>query len=285
MSTLRALLARFDDPVDVDALEREVRAARRAVEGHRDALRDRVRHTATTLAQATAAARERTEDVERLDARTRGGVVGTLLSSMNSEGVEQAREDAEFKLTGDLTVLETRIEDALALVDQVPELRRDCAFGGEVFERLTQRAIAGELDAATIDLVRETGRAIADVGPLTRGMAAPLDAPIKLAQAGAANAGRVLLKLRSGPRASTVGEAVLDGVVSPDTGVLGQMARKAAAKKAPGLVPKLDREAQERAVAMAELAQERDEARERARRDAEARRLAEAELDALEWDS
>ena len=98
------------------------------------------------------------------------------------------------------------------------------------------------------------------------------------------HATRVLTTLRSSGRASTVGEALLDGVVSPDAGAFGQAVRSKAASAAPGLVPELDRDAMSVAEAHAEIESERSSARERARRDAEARRAAEAELDALDRD-
>lgn len=60
--------------------------------------------------------------------------------------------------------------------------------------------------------------------------------------------------------------------------------RAKAAAAAPGLVPELDRDGLSVAEAHAEIESGRSSARERARRDAEARRAAEAELDALDGD-
>jgi|GEM_PF-2249066 len=283
MTTLRDVLARFGNPVDVDSLRREVDSARRAAAGHRDALRDRIRHCATGLMEATAATRERSAEVARVDGKTRGGLVGTLLSSVNSEGVDKLRADAEFKLSGDLAVLERHIEDAHVLREQVPRLADDARFGAEIFEALRQRAIAGELEAELVRHIEQAGVAIGSIAGQCAPYAGPLLAPLQGAEAVAEAAAATLGRLRSSGRASTLGEAVLDGVISPDSGALGQLARRKAQEAAPGLVPELERSGGGVGID-AEIDRERAEARQRARRDAEARRLAEAELDALEWD-
>ena len=284
MVPLRQLLARFDQPVDVDTLRGEVDSAVRAVEGHAVALRRRIARLDGALREATDAARERAEEVARLDKRTRGGLVGAMLSSMNSEGVEEARREAGFLLSGDLSVLEARVEDARAAGEQVQQLMDDARFGAEVLERLRARAVAGDLEAELISFVGCASQRVGAVAGRVAGMAAPLDGPVRDAKALAQQAGEALADLRGSARASTVGEAFLDGVVSPDSGPLGQLAREAVAKRAPRLVPELDRQAGGRAAALAEVHDERAEARERSRRDVEARRAAEAELDALEWD-
>ncbi len=284
MTTLRETLARFEQPVDVDQIPWRLREARNAAEGHADGLRSRIRHAAADLAEAIRATKARAEEVAAVDKKTRGGMLGTLLASVNSESVEDLRAEAERKLAGDLAVLERSLEQARALIEQIPMLQADADYGAEVLANLQQRAVAGGLDRATVDDIARTGAAVAAVRGAVAGAAGPLFDPYDAGEAVAESAAATLGTLRSGRRAATVGEAMLDGVVDPDSGALGQYARRRAQQAAPGWVKDLDRDATEFDDAMAEIDGEREEARRRARREAEARRAAEAELDALDWD-
>ncbi len=281
-STLRQTLARLEEPVDVDVLGATVDAARRAVERARDALRGRIPEAVAALAEASADARQRSADVARIDEQTRGGLLATLLSTTDDDAVERKRADAARSLAGSIAVVERRIEDARALATQVPELAADGRYGRDVFERLAARAEGGGLGAPEIERIRAAARVCDAVPDALRGVTSPLSAPIQEAEAAVRGASAVLAELRGTARAATVGESLLDGFVSPDSGAIGQAVRRKIAGAAPGLVPDLDRDAADRATAMAEIESERDTARDRARRDADARAAAMAELDELD---
>lgn len=281
---LRTLLARLEEPVEIDLFRIQVDAARRAVERTRDGLRERVPHRASALAEATDDARTRSADVEQIDQRTRVGAMAKLLSTVSNDAVQEHRARASSSLNGSLALLERRIEDARMLAEQVDGLASDAQYGATILLRLRERAIAAGLGAADVGHIERAAALVAAVPGQVAGLAAPLDAPIRQAVGVAQHAAGVLGRLKSGGRAATVGESLLDGLISPDSGPLGQMARAKVAKAAPGLVPDLDRSEGGDAV-LAEIEGQRESARERVRRDAEARRAAEAELDALDWDS
>ena len=280
--SLREQLERLEQPFDVDDLRRLMHELRRTAERERDGLRERVPMGVGELAEATAAAQRRADEVEAIDERTRGGLLGTLLASADSSGVEQRRAEANRTLAGDLAVLERRIEDAHALAAQVQALVQTSEYGLRVLDGLKPRAAAAEVPASEVATIDRARAGVASLPDQVLRLPAALDAPMRDALAVTRHAVAVLTRLRSTGRASTVSEALLDGVVSPDSGALGQTVRKKAADA--GWVPGTEEESRTAGEAAASVASERAEARGRARRDAEARVAAMAELDALEPD-
>jgi hypothetical protein len=282
--SLHDLLARLEQPFDVDALRRYMSEVQAAAEREHDALAERIPEAGEALDEAAGAASDRAEEVAQVDRRTRGGVVATFLSSVDSDGVEQARNQAERALAGDLGVLDLRIADARALADRAVRLAATAERGATVLEGLRTRAAAADVAPAKVATIAPAWRVLDALPAHLAGLPARLDAPIQRALAAAEQAGGVLTALRTSGRASTVGEAVLDGVVPPDSGALGQRLRRGAAESAAGWVPDLERRRLSEAEAAAELEAGRGSLRDRARRDAEARLAADAELDALERD-
>ena len=277
--SLRELLERLEQPFDVDSLRLLMDQVGRTAERERDGLRERVPVGVRDLVEATAAARRRADEVETIDQQTRGGLLGTLLASADSEGVERKRAEAGRALAGDLAVLERRIEDARALAHQVQALIDTADHGLRVLDGLKPRAAAAEVAASEVATIDRARAAVATVPGRVVALPSELDRPVRDGLAVAQHADAVLVGLRSTGRASTVGEALLDGVVSPDSG-FGQAVRGKAADA--GWVPGSAEGSLTTAEAAAEVGSERSEARERARRDAEARIAAMAELDALE---
>jgi len=257
-TSLHELLARLDRPFDVDLLRQHMGQVERAAHRERDGLRERLPRAASDLADAAAAANRRADEVETVAARTRPGFVATLLSSVDADGVEQARARAELALSGDLSVLERRMEDARALAEQVRELTRTAEAGVAMLGGLGPRAAAADVDPAEVATIGPALRAVAALPGQLRGLPAPLDPPLREALAVARRVADLLASMRSTGRAATVGEALLERVVG----------RSADGRSA--------------AEVHAEVADERSSARDRARRDAELRRAAEAELDELE---
>ena len=241
-TTLRELLTRLDRPFDVDALSRYMAEVRRTALRERDGLRERVPRVARELREATAATRRRAEEVEVVDERTRGGFVGTLLSSVDSEAVAKRRANAARVLAGDLAVLERRMADARVLAQQNEELIETAAFGVRVLGGLGSRAAAAEVDPAAVATIGPAEAGVAALPGQLHGVAIPLEGPLQEAEPVARYTSAVLASLRSSGRAATVGEALLDGMVSPESGALGQEVRRRTAEAAPGWVPELDRE-------------------------------------------
>jgi hypothetical protein len=114
--------------------------------------------------------------------------------------------------------------------------------------------------------------ALAGVPGQIGGLGVPLEGPLLEASTVAGHAAVVLTQLRSGVRAATVGESLLDRVI-PSGGTVGKIIRSRIAP---------DREAADLSEVEAAVEFERASARRSARSDAEARRAAMAELDALD---
>jgi len=282
--SLASLVDTLEQPFDVDALKLLMSQVRRAAQRERDGLRERIPQAAEALVQASAAAKRRAVEVATIDDQTRGGVLGTLLASADSAGVKEKRERAARALAGDLAVLERRAEDARALAAQANRLAETSLRARRVLAGLKPRAAAAEVPAADVAEIDRAAAVVADVPAQVLGLPAALQGPLDGSAAAIEQVGGVLGRLRSSGRASTVGEALLDGVVSPDSGMIGQKLRQKVAEAAPGWVPDLDRGGVGASESVAEIESERAEARKRAQRDAEARIAAMAELDALERD-
>ncbi len=259
--TLRELLERLEQPFDVDALERLMEEVGRAAERERDGLRERVPLAARHLAEATAEARRRSEEVARVDKKTGGGLVGTLLSSADSRGVDRRRVEAALALSGDLAVLERRIAEAKVLVSGVQALAETLEYGVGVLNSLEPRAAAAEVPAEDVASIVRARRVLEGIPVRILGLPATLDGPVRDGEAIAHQAGQVLTRLRGGERADTLSETFFGDL--------------AAQERDKGL---------DAAEARAQVDSVRDEARRRAQRDAEARAAAMAELDALEKD-
>ena len=283
-TSLQQLLTRIESWIDADALPGLMAGIVRAAKREQDGLVERVPHEVRRLTEATSAARARAEEVASIDRKTRGGILGTLLSSADAKGTGARRQDAARALAGDLAVVEVRVEDARALVQHERDLIEVARRGEGVLTKLQERAFAADLEASLAATIPPARAAVAALPRVVRGVSAPLDGPVRSAEAVAHEAAGVLAALRGGGRAATIGEAMLDGLVGPDTGALGQRFRRGVADAAPGLVPDLEREILGGADGRASVASERDGARQRARRDAEARRAAMAELDDLDMD-
>jgi hypothetical protein len=280
--SLHELLLRLEQPFDVDALRLLMDQVGRAASRERDGLVHRVPRAASDLDEATAEALRRAEEVAAIDDKTGGGLLGTLLSSVDHKGVEQRRADAARAVAGDLAVLERRIEDARAQAAQVSALVDVVEYGLGVLDGLKPRAEAAEVPASEVATIDRARAVVAALPARVLGLPAALDEPLVRAEAAAEQAGAVLGRLRSAGRASTLGEAFLDEMVGPDVGALGQKFRQKVAEAAPRWVPGTSQDPLTAEQAKAEVEAGRTEAQERARRDAEARAAAMAELDALE---
>ena len=259
--SLQELIERLEQPFDVDSLRRLMDEVARTAERERDGLLERVPLAARTLVEATAEARRRADEVERVDEKTRGGLLGTLMSTADAKGTDRKRADASNALHGDLAVLERKIEDARALVDQVRTFGETLEYGMRVLDSLLPRAEAAEVLPSEVATIRRARRVLGEVPVRVLGLPAKLVSPIASGEAVAHEAGEVLTRLRGGERADTFGEALF-----------GDLAAK---ERTEGLSA---------AEARAGVESTRDEARRRARRDADARAAAMAELDALEKD-
>lgn len=259
--TLKELVERLEQPFDVDALRRLMNEVGRAAERERDGLLERVPRAARVLAEAAAEAQRRADEVAKVDERTRGGLVGTLLSSADSKAVERKRQDAANALYGDLAVLERSIEDARALAAQVRLMGATLEHGIGVLASLEPRAAAAEVEPSEVATIARARGVLEGIPVRVLGLPATLDAPVSSGLAVAHEASQVLTRLRGTGRADTLGEALFGDL--------------AAQERAEPLSA---------AEAKAQVESTRDEARRRARRDAEARAAAMAELDALEKD-
>ena len=273
--SLRTQLARLEQPIEVDAVESEVTAAQRAVEQQLGGLREGIRDAVLELAEVAADVRSRSESVARIDARTSGGILGTLLSSVDNEGVEQTRAQAASSLAGSLAVLDDRIGSARAYEEHVKELAGDARYGEKALQALRKRAVGGGLDGAVVDRIARAADAVGAVPGQIRRLPDPLHDPLLAAAVVAEKAADILTQLRSGARASTVGEAVLDTVLPG--GPVGKALRAGG-----GWSDERDHERPTAEEVEAQIGATRDSVRERARRDAEAKRAAMAELDDLD---
>ena len=281
-TSLRATLARLARPVDVDAVEREVDAAVVAVERERDALLERLQDGPRELAEAASDVQGRAQTVAEIDDQTSQGVLGSLLASVDEDGVEQTRARAAGSLAGSLAVLDHRIEDVRGSIERLDTLSADAEYGASLLEALGERASGGGLDSAVVSHIGRAASALDAVPASLLGLGSRLDGPLTEATVAADHAAAVLTRLRSGVRASTLGESLLDRVV-PQRGAFSKLVRDRAAAASPW-IDDPDREGAAPADVAAALDSERASVRVRARRDAEAKRAAMAELDALDDD-
>jgi hypothetical protein len=253
----------LEEPVEVDSLRRVLDAAVSAAEDERDALGRLAADLPRDLREASADARERSTKVGRIDRETSTGVLGTLLSSADEGEVVRTRERAANSLSGSLAVLEARIEDARAWADRRRTLVSDADRGAEVLRGLRDRAERGGLDGSIVRQIDRAASQVAQVPAALGSLDGALDGPIAAAEGVAEETAGVLGSLRTSQRAATVGEALIDRVI-------------------PSWVPGRERETVNPNDVQAQIEYERASARTRARADAEDRRAAMAELDALD---
>lgn len=285
MSKLRDHLSRLRQPVEVDAIRAVVDDAERAVRIQVDALNSRISDAIADLRHHRDELTEMLGRVDALDAATGAGkgFLATLRASMAHEQVEEAREQAAVDLTGGVAVLARRIQRAIAMAEETEVLREDVHFAVDALRDLEHRARGADLTPEA-RLVARAGARLTALDPRLEALAGPLIAPVTDAREVLASARARTARFLSTERASTVGEAMLDGVLSREGGAVTQRLRQAVGEAAPGWVPDVDRDALEHQQALDELDDDLGEATESARREEELRRAAEAELDALEWD-
>jgi len=277
---LRQQLARFELPVEVDSVQQQVETTWKSLQRAEQALRESLASAARELAEATSEVATRAQKVAEIDTQTSTGLLGTLLASTNEDEVERTRARAASSLSGVLAVLEHRLEEAREAVRRCASLSDDARYGVDVLERLRERAIRGGLDAKVVRAVEVAAAEAATLPERLIGLDLPMERPLSEATAAAEHAASVLTGLRAGPRAASVGEALLDRVL-PGGGSVGRAVRGRVAE-ATDWVSDPEREGRDLGAVEAEVAYERASARKRARTEADAKRRAMEELDALD---
>lgn len=285
MEPLQKRIARLFEPVEVDDVGAMVRTLEKAFDV-------RINTTIHRIADAVQALEEGAEHLGELDAQARRlqqrtgagrGMMAQLLSTVDDEGVEDARSQALFDLRASCAQLARSVERAIAMVDDADALMADIQAARDALTDLHGRAVSGGHQAEARAIIAAQGRFQTRSASL-EGVCDPIAAPAKSAGGVLARAMQTTVDLASTEREAALGEAVLDRAIASGSGPLGQRLRQSIQQAAPGLVPDLEREATNRDDARADLAQRVARARREARSDVELRRAAEAELDALEWE-
>ena len=285
VSKLRDHLRRLTEPVEVDAIGDVVDKAERKVFLQVDALTDRIVDAIDELRHHRDEVLEMTAKVDALDNATGAGkgLMATIRASLANDDVEEARERAAVDLASACAVLERRVQRALALAEDTRILSSDVDFALDALSDLGRRARLAELKREAHLINRAVSRLSALV-PTLPDLANPLSEPVGQARAASNKAREQIGELRSTERAATVGETMLDSVLSPQGRGVSQKLRRAVGETVPSLVPDVERESVEHQDALAHVDGKLRAARESARKEEELRRAAEAELDALEWD-
>ncbi|MBT3217920.1 MAG: hypothetical protein HN348_02420 [Proteobacteria bacterium] len=285
MSKLRERLARLRKPVEVDAIGDVVDDAERAVGVQVNALTNRIADAIVDLRQHRDEVSAMAAKVDALDDATGvgKGLMATLRASFADDEVEESRAKAARDLAGVCVVLERRVQRALALSDDTGILREDVGYAIDALQDLASRANGADLHREARLVERAISRLRALDAPLQH-LDSPLVEPVRQTQAMLNKTMKQAGKLRATERAATVGEAVLDGVLSPRGGHVSRSLREAVGEAVPSLVPDVERYSEGHEDVLGEMDAQLRRVRESARKEEELRRAAEAELDALEWD-
>jgi len=284
-SKLRERLQRLREPVEVDAIDEVVADAENAIRLQVEALAYRIEGAVADLSTQTRDVVDTRKKARQLHDETAagGGIMATLRASLANDDVEDARENMAGNLHAEAAGLTRRVQRSLALAEDVDILIDDVAFATSGLADLERRASGAGLHREA-RLIQDATTRLVLLRPSLQDMADPLADPVKAARNVVESATRNAALLRSTERAATLGESVLDSVISPGGGKVAQRLRDAVGDAAPGLVPDVARDAMGRDDALSQLETKLDEASRKAREDEEHRRAAEAELDALEWD-
>ena len=285
MDPLQKRIARLYEPVEVDDVGAIVRTLETAFDVRIDTTMDRISDAIQALQEGAEGLSELDAQARRLQRRTGAGqgMMAQLLSTLDDEGVEDARSQALYDLRASCAQLARSVERAVAMADDVDAVVADIQAALDALTDLHGRAVSGGHGAEARAITEAQGRLRTRSASLG-GVVAPITAPAQSAGGVLARAMKTTVALASTERQAALGEAVLDATIASGSGPLGQVLRQSIQQAAPGLIPDLEREASDVDEAHADLAQSVARARREARSDEALRRAAEAELDALEWE-